>query len=239
LRVNPRRAVERERQPWQRHLGELLREDEQAEHDEERDLGEEREALVEGDELAAVPGGSTADGEADEVDREEAAAADHVRRAERERTGRDRRHGGESADRVGKTCEYPRREGAEHGPDDQPEAQLLDDEEREVVEAVRVRPLDPRDQAEGERYGHRVVAAGLRLERAGERPPDVGEAERREDGCGVGGSDDCSEQGRLEPRQVEEPVCGGAREQCADGDTDGTEQCRGNGHLAKPPPRRL
>ena len=43
----------RERQPLQRHVVELAGEDEQAEQDEEGDLGDPAEALVEGDDGAA------------------------------------------------------------------------------------------------------------------------------------------------------------------------------------------
>ena len=57
------------------HGREVAREDEQAEHDEHRHLGQEGKALVEAHELTAVPRGRAADGEADEIDREEAAAA--------------------------------------------------------------------------------------------------------------------------------------------------------------------
>ena len=41
--------------PGERDRGQVAREDEQAEHDEHRHLGQEGEPLVEGDELAAVP----------------------------------------------------------------------------------------------------------------------------------------------------------------------------------------
>ena len=87
--------------------GSWLREDEQAEHDEEHDLGDEREALVEGDELAPVARRRAADREADEVDGEEAAAADHVGGAERERRRGDRRDGRERADRLRDARERP------------------------------------------------------------------------------------------------------------------------------------
>ena len=104
------RSIEHEgqRQSGQRHVRQVVGEDEQAEHDEERDLREEGEALVEGDELPAVARRRAADGEPDQVDREEAAAADHVGGAERERAGGDRGDRGEGADRVGKACEDPR-----------------------------------------------------------------------------------------------------------------------------------
>ena len=88
-------------------------------------------------------------------------------------------------------------------PTSEPEADLLDDEDDEVVDAVGVGPLDPRDEPERERDRHRVVAARLGLERAREPAADVREAKRREDGRRVGRRDDRAEQERLEPGEVE------------------------------------
>ena len=138
---------ERQREARERHVAQLAREDQQPEDDEDRDLREEGEPFVEGDELASVARRRAADREPDEVDREEAAAADHVGGAERERAGGHRRHRREAADRVGEPPEDPDRDRAERDADEQSEADLLDDQEREVVEAVRVRTLDPGDQA--------------------------------------------------------------------------------------------
>ena len=92
--------------------GQIAREDEQAEDDEERHLRKEGEAFVEGNELPAVTRRRAAYGEADEVDREEAAAADHVCGAERERACGQRRDRHEGADRVearGRTPTKPQR----------------------------------------------------------------------------------------------------------------------------------
>ena len=186
-------------EPGERDVGEFRREDEQAEHDEERHLGEEGEPLVKGDELAPVARRRAADGEPDEVDGKEAAAAEHVRRPERERRGGERGDGGERADRVREATEDPGCERSEGSAHEQAEAELLDDQQREVVEAVVARPLDPGDQADRERDRHRVVAARLGFERAGERAADVGEAQRREDGGCIGGGDDRAEQDGLEP----------------------------------------
>ena len=200
-----------QRQPRQRHVSQLAREDEQAEHDEDRDLREESEPFVEGDELAPVARRRAPDRETDEVDGEKAAAPDHVRGAEGECAGGDRRDGGEGADRVREPSEDPDRGSAEHGADEQPETELLDDQQREVVEAIAVRLLDPRDQSERQRDSHRVVAARLRFERAGQRAADVRAPERREDRGRVGGRDDGAEKDRPQPGEVEEHVCGDAR----------------------------
>ena len=116
------RAIEHQQDasasPAQRHVRQVRWEDEQAEDDEERDLRREREPLVERDEVAPVAGRRAADREADEVDREEAAAADHVGDAEGERGRRERRHRREGADRVREAAEDPDRDRAEHDPDE-------------------------------------------------------------------------------------------------------------------------
>ena len=130
---------QRQGQTGQSDVRQVLREHEQAEHDEERDLRQEREPFVEGDELASVAGRRAADGEADEVDGEEAAAADHVRGAEGERSGGDGRDWSKRADRVGHAREHPRRSQSEHDANQEPEPDLLYDQHREVVETVRSR----------------------------------------------------------------------------------------------------
>ena len=99
--------------------------------------------------------------------------------------------------------------------------------------------LDPGDQPQRERDRDRVVAAGLRLERPGEPPANVGEAKRREHGGRVRGRHDGAEQHRLEPRQVEERICGDPGEERRDYDSHRAEQRRRHGHAPQPPPRRL
>ena len=128
---------------------------------------------------------------------------------------------------------------AERDADDEAEAELLHDEQQQVVEPVVVRLLDPRDQAERERDRHRVVAARLGLERAREPAADVREAERREDRGGVGRGDDGAEQDRLEPGEVEEHVRGDARQDRADDDADRAQQRGRHRDLAQPAPRGL
>src|SRR5581483_12091027 len=73
----------REREPLERDGRKLVREDEQAEHDEQRHLRDERKAFVERDELATVARRRAAHSEPDEVDGEEAAAVESVRGTER------------------------------------------------------------------------------------------------------------------------------------------------------------
>ena len=56
------------------------------------------------------------------------------------------------------TARTPSRRHGEHDADDEAEAELADDEEDELVETLRVRALDPGDQAERQSDRHRVVA---------------------------------------------------------------------------------
>ena len=126
-----------------------------------------------------------------------------------------------------------------HDADEEADAELLHDEQREVLEPVGVRLLDPGDQPEGERDRHRVVPAGLRLERPRDPAADVRRAERREDGSRVGRGDDRAEQERLEPGDVEQRVRGDAGQQRADDDPDRAEERRRHCDLAQPPPRGL
>ena len=73
---------QRESQPRGRNIRELTWENEQAEHDEQRDLREERKSFVEADELPAISRRRAADGETHEVYGEEAATPDDVRSSE-------------------------------------------------------------------------------------------------------------------------------------------------------------
>ncbi len=73
---------QRECQPRGRDIRELTWEHEQAEHDEQRDLREERKSFVEADELPAISRRRAADGETHEVHGEEAATPDDVRSSE-------------------------------------------------------------------------------------------------------------------------------------------------------------
>jgi hypothetical protein len=99
--------------------------------------------------------------------------------------------------------------------------------------------LDPGDQAERQGDGHRIVAAGLGLERACEPAADVRRPERREHGRRVGRCDDGPEEQRLEPREVEESPGTHARHERAHDHADRAEEgCRDRG-LPQPAPGRL
>ena len=221
-------------------MREVAGEDEQAEHDEERDLRGEREPFVERDELPPVAGRRAADGEPDEVDGEEAAAAEHVRRAEGDRRRGEGRDRCERADRRRDAREDPGREGAEDDADDKADPDLAHDLECEVGGAVRAGlVLDPGDQPDRQRDRHRVVAAGLGLERARQPPADLGRAQRREDGRRVGRGDHRAEQERLEPGEREQRVRAEAGDQRRHEDADGAQQRGRDDDLAQAPPRGL
>ena len=194
---------------------------------------------MEADQLAPVSRGRASDGETDEIDREEAAAAEDVGDSERQRGRRKRRDRGKRTERVGQTGEDPRRRRSQDDADQEPETDLADDEEGEIVEPVRLWLLDPRDQAQGQRDGHRIVATRLRLERACETTPDVREPERGEHGCGIGGRHHRTEEERLEPREIEERLRGDTGQQRRDDDADSAEECGRHRDTPQPPPRGL
>ena len=96
----------------------------------------------------------------------------------------------------GQVREDAARDEPEQDADHEPDPELPHEQEEEVVEPEG-RVLDPLDQADRERDRGRVVEAGLALERAGEAAPDLGVAQGREDGGGVGRRDDAAEEDRL------------------------------------------
>jgi hypothetical protein len=194
---------------------------------------------VEANELPTVAGRCAADRKADEVHGEEAAAPDHVRRSEGERSRSERRNGREWADRGGETGEEPGRGDREGDSDDESETELADDEHDELLESVRIGTLDPRDQTERERDRHGVVASRLRLEGTGDAAPDVREAKRREHGSRVGGGDDGPEENRLEPCEVEEHACCDSCEERGHQHPDRAQERRRHCHASQPPPRGL
>ena len=215
--VRDREGVERRRHPdgraddehsatrvrgRQRDVRELAREHEQAEHDEQRDLREERDALVEADELPPVARRRAADREADEVHGEEAAAPDRVRSSEGNAAAASDATGANAPIERGIRAKTRSRQPRAR-PDHESEPDLADDEHASS-QAVRVGVLDPGDQPESERDRHRVVAARL-ASSVRATATDVREAQRREHRSRIGRRDDCPEQKRLEPREVEEP----------------------------------
>ncbi len=120
-----------------------------------------------------------------------------------------------------------------------PEPELAQDEQREVLEPGRVGTLDPGDEADRERDRHRVVPAGLGLERARESAADLREAQGCEHRCGVGGRDHRTEKERLEPREVEERPRRDPGQEHGDDDSDGAQQGRRRDHAPEPAPRGL
>ena len=188
---------------------------------------------------AAIARRGAADAEADEVDGEEAAAADHVGGAEGERRGRDGRDRHEGADGRWHPTEDPRGGEAEHDADEQAEPELLDHEPGQVVEAVRV-GLDPRDQPDRERDRHRVVSpdsassvrARLRRMCVNRRVANTAAASVEE--TTAPSRNASSQLSCSKSACAATPVRIGAHN-----DADGAEQRRRHGDLTQPSPRRL
>ena len=195
---------------------------------------------MEGDELAAVARRRAADCEADEIDREEAAAPDHVRNTERERAGGHGRHGREGADRVGEPPEDP-------------------DRERPRARRRRAVPARSAGRSRSERSSIpyesgrsiQAIRPSVNAMPVGSLPPDSASSVRasvrrmcvarsvaKTAAASVGG-DDRAEQHGLEPGEVEEPVRRDAREERADEDADRAQQRRRHDDLPQAPPRGL
>ena len=94
--------------------------------------------------------------------------------------------------------------GAEYDANDQAQTELANDKQREVGDPVVVGLLDPRDQAKRERDRHRIVPARLGLQRARDPSTDVRKAKRGEHRRSIGRGNDRAQQGRLQPREVEQ-----------------------------------
>ena len=175
--------------------GKSGRENEQAQDDEQRDLGHIGQAVRGRYQLASVARRGRAHREADEVDREEPAPADRICGAVRERRGRggsDRHEGPIDAGIRPKTRVAARPRTT---PTSEPEPELPNEQDRRGHR--RHSPaLDQGDQAERQGDRNRVVGAGLRLEGAREARAGVC-AERREHGRSVGRGDDGAEKERL------------------------------------------
>ena len=122
-------------------------------------------------------------------------------------------------------------------PDDEPDPELLHDEQDEVGRPER-RVLKPFDQADREGDGHRVVAAGLRLENPRQAAAERGDAQGGEDRRRVGGRHDGAEHQRRHVREVEEGVRGHARDQGGHQHPDRAEQRRREQHGTHRAPRR-
>ena len=106
----------------------------------------------------------------------------------------------------------------------------------QIAKAVRPRVFDPRDQAEGERDRHRIVASRLSFERPGQTARYVSEPKCREDGGGIRRRDDGTEQERLEPGEIEQRVGHDTGDQGAHDDPDGAEKRCRNRYGPQPPP---
>ncbi len=218
--------------------GRSLGEDEQPEHDEHRHLREEGEPLVEGDELAAVAARACCRRRARRGRRRGSRCrrarprprtrARRRRRTRPVRTRRSRAAGGRRPRSRQRRARCRRR---------RPSPSCPNDAGARGPANPKVGLVNPLDQPDRERDRHRVVPAGLGLERPREPPPDVREPERREDRCGVGRGDDGAEQDGFQPGQVEEEVRGCSGQERGHDDADGAEQRGRHDDLAQPPPR--
>ncbi|MEH3055178.1 MAG: hypothetical protein PGN13_14460 [Patulibacter minatonensis] len=198
---------DREERSGERHLGQAAREDQQAEGEEEAELGDPREALVE--RLDRALRGNLVGGERDaaEEDRQEAGAVEGVGTAERERGDRERGDGVQAGRAEFGAPQEPGAEEADRDADGCADEQLLEEEQRDVLRAGAGFG-DELDQRDREQHRDRVVEARLALEGVGEAPADRGAAHDREHGRAVGPGDDRAEQQALEQREVEEPPGG-------------------------------
>ena len=150
-----------------------MREYKEAQDDEQDDLGDKGEPFVEGDELLAITGGRAAYGKPDEVDGEEAATAHDIGGTERNRRHRNDATGANPPIEPGNRANSHATAAPSTRPTIEAQAELANDEQREISEPIVVRLLDPRDQAKRERDRHRIIPARLGLQAC----------ERSVDGC--------------------------------------------------------
>ncbi len=111
---------------WTSNGAQLVRENEQTKDNEESHLGQERQPLVKCHDLVPEPRRGAPDGEANQVDGNEAAAADKVGRAECNGGGRDRGDWGERPYGFWEPGEQPRRPGGEGQPHHRAQSKLTD-----------------------------------------------------------------------------------------------------------------
>ena len=178
----------------------LRREHEQAEREEHAELRDPRQALVEGGDRLLGGDRAGAEHQPGEVDREEARAVQRVGAAEGQRGRRQR---GDRVEPGGRELRAP--EALDRGPadgeaDDEADAELLDEQHHDVVEAV-AGLRDRLDQRDHQQHGDGVVEAGLALERARQAPAQRRVAQQGEDrGAVRGGEHRADQQALLERR---------------------------------------
>ena len=192
--------------PLDPYVVQLAREDEQAKREEHDDLSHPGEPLVENRHGLLRRDACRAEHEARQVGGEEAGAVQRLGAAEREAGGGERGDGVEAGARQLRGAQAAHGQPSDAQADDRPDAHLPDEQPEHVHHAV-VRLLDPLDEAHDEQDGHRIVEAGLALQRSRELAPQGRLAQQREDRRAVGGGDDRAEQHPLERREIEQPRC--------------------------------
>ena len=212
-------------------------EDQQPEQHEERDLGDPREALVEGDRRLAGGDRPGAEDQGDDVDRQKAGPVDELGHPVGERRGGDRRHRVQPGARQVDPADAPPGAEPDRDAEGEPDRELHREAGDHVGEAV-VRHLDPVDEPGDEQQRDRVVHAGLALERPREAFAQVRAAQDGEDRRAVGRRHRGADQQSLEGREIEQPDRGQAGDHRCDHGADRRQRDRGPEHRADLVPAR-
>ena len=183
---------------------EVLREHEQPEDQEQRELGDPRHAVVEGHDRP--PGGRRggAEHQPGEIDRQEARAVQGVGDAVGERGRGDRRHRVQAGGRQPHALQPQRRSASRpRGPSTRP-MPSSSTTSRSASSGPEVGLLDRLDAADHEQDRDRVVEARLALERPRQAPPQRRAAQHGEHGRRVGRGHGRAEQQRRQRLEVED-----------------------------------
>ena len=209
-----------ERQPLQRHVVELAGEDEQAEEDEERQLGDPAEPLVEGDDGPAGGDVGAAQRQSGQVGGEQAGAVGDLGEAVGEGGDRDRRHRVDPVGRQPHPAQRRHREPADQVADADPDRDF-DRQQAGHVGEPEAGLLDPFDEADHQQQGDRVVHPGLALERARQPLLQGRAAQHGEDRGRVGGGDRGADDHPFQGADVEDQL---RREAGDHGGEDGADR---------------
>ena len=210
-------------------FAQLGREHEQAQREEHAELRDPRQALVEGRRSSAGPGSCPTRARARRGRPRGSPSRAGVGAAEGQRGGRQRGDRVEAGGRELGAAEALDRGPADAEPDGEPDAELVHEQQRDVVEAVAgVR--DRLDQREHQQHGDGVVEARLALERARQAPAQRRVAQQREDRGAVRGGEHRADQQALLEVEVEQQHRGDAGDQRAQRRRDQRQRDRGPEH---------
>ncbi len=208
----------------QQHAGQLVRGDQQAEHDEQADLGQPADAVGEGARGGAVRQDGVAEHEAGQVGGDEAGGVHEARRGEGDDAQAD---GGQRIEAGGGQGHVAQREGA--GPAaGQPDRGARREFERDLPgDGERIAQIaGGGGEHQHQDDGGGVVEAGFGLHDARDAAGQGQHAQDGEDGGGVGGGDDRAQQQRQLQVHAEQVVRSGGRDHHADRDADRRQQGR-------------